>query len=1552
MKRRLMVAVLLVVACANPGWAQNDEPSFTLSSNQTYGSGDKPEVSVWAHNVKNLEFRLYRVHDPVKFFALLKDQHSFGGNGPRPGHERTLLEKFHAWKHRLWAWIRDFFREQFTDGSRSKIREWREEREVAHVSRVANYAQMPFLSRDQLVSVWSWTPAPGRQPWQSQEIKVPAKEAGVYLVEATAAGLRAYTIVIISDIAVITKTSSGQVLSYVVERKTGNPVAGADVMLWVDREQVATSQTGAQGLVLQQASFDKPDSVTVLALSGNRFAANSLNSWSVGNSESGHLNAYGYTERPIYRPGDTMHFKFLLRARTPVGYQVPNIHTMHVEMRDAQGNSKLSQEFAVNSNGTLNGDYTIPADAALGDWCIDAKAGESQVGGMCFGVEEYKKPEYQVRVTSAGPRVVQGQAIRATIEARYFFGEPVAHAKVTWVVHTSPWWAPGRYESDEEDADAGDAEGDEEGGRGYDYAGQEQEEHKGTLDADGKLTITLPTALDQHHNDLRYRIEARVTDEGNREISGAGYAFATYGSFYLSAQPDSYLYQAGSEAKISVAAHDYAAHPIQTDFRADLLKWGANAAERGQVLSSTSGRTGADGAAQISFRIPEAGQFRVKVTAQSPENRTIEDEAYLWAPGGAPWWARGSRSEKLQIYTDKKEYKPGETARAVITAPEGATQLLVTVEGTYLYHYQIAANANGSATVEFPVKPEYAPNAWISASYIKDGKLYSGTKKLKVPASYAALNLELKPSKPQFEPGNPASYTLIARDASGKPVKGEFSFGVVDEAIYDIRPESAGNIFTEFYGQVYNRVETATSLNYEFYGQAGKKAMQLAQLRPHKALAQLKPDRLVQPKVRKAFPDTAYWNPTVETNAEGTAEVRFAFPDSLTTWRATARGITADTKVGAAISKVIVRKNLMVRLVLPRFFRQGDEVTVSTIVHNYLPADKMARVSMEFDGLQVMDGVTRDINVPRGTEVKADWRVRVLDAERARALGKALTDQESDAMELTLPIEPFGVRLADARTGYLPGDGERRVDLSFPASAQPSSRSLEIEASPSVAGAIFGALDYLTSYPYGCTEQTMSSFLPNIVVAQAIKKLGVKSKLKPGELDQKVAAGLQRLYSYQHDDGAWGWWKTDDDNIFMTAYVVQGLGEARAAGYNVNYQALNNARAWLAKALRDDKKLYPDLKAYAAYALVVSNTGDVKSPEEGEKAAVESAWQRRDGLSPFGTAVLGLALHRLNDPRSGELATVLEQKAKQDDAQAWWPSGHDWLLDFDSDTTVESTALALKLLTAERPQSPLLGKAAQFLVTHRNAGFWWDSTKQTAMVVFGLTDYMQQSGELSGDFTAEVYVNDHQVLNKHFSPESGTQPAETIRLTVSQIGTSNAVRVVQRGKGRLYWSVRQQYYSTDSRVTNTGSFQLSLVREYFRLSPVQKDGRVIYHLEPMPATLNVGDTIAVRLTVGGGNWRYLMVEDPILSGAESIPRDDLYELDQKPRWWSWWFTDRELHDNRTDFFQTWFASGQREYVYLLKVVNPGQFRISPARVEPMYQPGYMSTTDAKTVTVK
>ena len=359
----------------------------------------------------------------------------------------------------------------------------------------------------------------------------------------------------------------------------------------------------------------------------------------------------------------------------------------------------------------------------------------------------------------------------------------------------------------------------------------------------------------------------------------------------------------------------------------------------------------------------------------------------------------------------------------IVTGKE-PTSVLVTAEGNGLYSGQVIKSSGGSITVDVPIKPEYAPNFYVAAVFIRGNKLYQGSKSLTVPPMQHELNVQLLPSKPQYQPGEAASYTIKATDASGKPVAAEFSLGVVDEAIYAIKPETAGSIMNAFYGRVYSQVSTETSLTYYFNGQAGKRTMQLANVRSSKAMAQLKPERLVQPKIRKAFPDTAYWMADVRTGSNGQATVHFDYPDAITSWRATTRGVTQDTKVGSAVVNTIVRKNMMVRLVVPRFFRRGDEITLSTIVQNYLPTDKVAQVSMEFDGLQVLDGGQQNVNVPSRGLMKVDYRVRVLNVDSARVLGKALTDVESDAMELTLPVVPFGVKLAigkvriDRRRGH------------------------------------------------------------------------------------------------------------------------------------------------------------------------------------------------------------------------------------------------------------------------------------------------------------------------------------------------------------------------------------------------------------------------------------------------------------------------------------------------------------------------------------------------------
>src|SRR6185312_7192434 len=246
---------------------------------------------------------------------------------------------------------------------------------------------------------------------------------------------------------------------------------------------------------------------------------------------------YVYTDRPVYRPGHTVHFKAIVRKHNGERYAVPAGAELQVLVQDSAGKQVFSSSATVSSYGTIHGDFPLLQDAGLGYYSITVKNGGGDFYGMSggFNVEEYKKPEYEVRVTPDKARVLQGETTTATIEAKYFFGEPVAGAEVHYVVHRSPYWSTlFEYDGDFDDYD-GFAGGDY-GDYGessdqpeYDYGGQQLSEQTGKLDANGRLKITIPTSLSEHKRDYRYRIEARVTDESRREISGYNSVIATYG---------------------------------------------------------------------------------------------------------------------------------------------------------------------------------------------------------------------------------------------------------------------------------------------------------------------------------------------------------------------------------------------------------------------------------------------------------------------------------------------------------------------------------------------------------------------------------------------------------------------------------------------------------------------------------------------------------------------------------------------------------------------------------------------------------------------------------------------------------------------------------------------------------------------------------------------------------------------------------------------------------------------------------------------------------------
>jgi uncharacterized protein YfaS (alpha-2-macroglobulin family) len=1557
-KQLLAVALFLFSAAAQA----NDAPrSFSLSTTRTFAPGESVKVQLFARNVPELEFRVYRVNDAQKFFAGLKDLHSFGIESSSPAEQidqRTWLEKIHDFKAHLWWVMRHFFRSQFTDEARDSFRE--QQGKLGKKSRVVGatqFAQIPILNASQLVARWKLVTPPALVS-ETQQLPIDGLGSGVYLIEATDGTYKAYTVAIVTSIAIVERALHGQAELYIADRKTGAPVEKADVVMWTGGKQQASGVTNADGMASLGMNWHgatqgaEPENLWIMARHGADAALVTPWGYSFGQQSPRDARAYIYTDRPVYRPGHTVHIKAVVRIKKGDALELPQAWTPTLEVTDSNNKTIFSKDVALSAHGTLSADVELPSDAALGYYSVRLND-QGAEGGGSFYVEEYKKPEYQVTVKSTVAHLLQGSAVQASIEARYFFGEPVAGAKVKYVVHTSThyWWDEEMDEGGGGDAESDDAEG--EGGEIDDAWSQtEQQEHEGVLDANGRLQVSIPTALDNKHQDIDYRIEARVTDAANREVSGHTTVLATYGSFRVSVEPANYLYQSGQPVRVKVTAQDYENKPVQTRVHvaAALVKWDSVTHQRSTTtVASADGTTAADGTTTIDLPMGSAGSgdFEVTASAQTPENRTVEGRTWVWIWNGAGAWYQPNA--QAQIIADKKTYKVGDTAHLLLVTGLKESWAVVTVEGDAVQSRRLMHATGESFAFDVPITRESQPNVMVNVVIVHDNQLMTAQKSLKVPLVERTLTITATPSKSQYLPGDKGSFDVYAVDSEGKPVQADLSFGEVDEALYQVRPDSSGDIVSYFYPKRYSYLEPQTSFDFYFSGEAGKKSPLLAQMSDglfHPRLAQVKPGSdLVVPKVRKAFPDTAYWNPNVRTGADGHARVEFNFPDALTTWRTTIRAMTDDGKAGGVVTRVLVRKNLIVRLAAPRFFRQGDETVLRVIAHNYLTTAKDVTFALDVNGADVMTGQTQKISVPSKGESFVDWRVKARATGNVVLTAKALTDEESDALEMTLPVLPYGVRQKQAGAGVLfSGAGHSQWSYNIPASSDANSRALTITVAPSVAGTVFSALGYLTSYPWGCTEQTMSSFLPDLIVSQAIEKLKLKSPVDKKQLDDMVQAGIERLYSFQHDDGGWGWWPDDQSRVFMTAYVVSGLGQAKDAGRAIEDERLNKGRAWLQKTLAAHPSMIPDLHAYAVFAL--ATTGGATND------ALDRAWADRSKVSDEGLALIGLALDAAQDSRAHEAATLLEKKARVSDVDAHWEGNYDGLLEYWDDTSSETTALALKLLIRQDRSSGLLPKAAVWLAGHRSGDYWY-STKQTAMVIQGLTDYVSLSGKLANSSDVEVLVNGVSVGKKHFGPGDGFSLPWQIKVAASQVGSGGEVTVRKDGNGITYWSAESGWYSSDRKLFQQGQLALNITRDYYVLAKRQDKPTdpITYDLQPIKGAVHVGDIIAVRLALNGTDWKYLLAEDPIPAGTEFLGETGLYKLNNKPDWWADWFTRKEFHDDRAAFFNTDFGK-RREYVYLLKVVNPGKFVISPAQAGPMYQSNVQTTTDPATLEVQ
>jgi hypothetical protein len=461
----------------------------------------------------------------------------------------------------------------------------------------------------------------------------------------------------------------------------------------------------------------------------------------------------------------------------------------------------------------------------------------------------------------------------------------------------------------------------------------------------------------------------------------------------------------------------------------------------------------------------------------------------------------------------------------------------------------------------------------------------------------------------------------------------------------------------------------------------------------------------------------------------------------------------------------------------------------------------------------------------------------------------------------------------------------------------------------------------------------MSRVLPNAMVVRAFRNLGLPEDRLPKDIEEIINQGLQKLYGFQHEDGSWGWWYDDDSSLYQTAYVIYGLAMTEQAGYLVDEEVLargtSAARALLAQATD------PRTRAYALYVLSVAGQGDL--------AAAQDLLGDKDQLDAFSQAALALALFQEgDDDGANELIDDLVAAAVETSSTAHWPQS-----DVDGTyrrkamaSTTRATALVLESLTHIRPGSPLLPKAARWLMDRRVGGHW-RTTQETAYAILALADYIQVSGELQPDYSYEVYLNDELLSSGAITAANSLDPIPTIVAPSDLLAYGdNHVRLIKRGTGQLYYALtlRASHLSDGFVPVQPAGSGIIVTRQYQRAG----DG---YTASQSGSDFNVGDLIEVHLSVEATDdaW-YVIIDDPLLAGCEAL-NERLNTTSHTPgtgrvpfTWRTYGYNRKDVHDERVTLFVTHLTAGRHEYDYLVRATTPGEFSALPTEISLMYDP--------------
>ncbi len=1321
-----------------------------------------------------------------------------------------------------------------------------------------------------------------------------------------------------------------------------------------------------------------------------------------------------FTDRGVYRLGEEVHFKAILRHNTPDGVRMLAADTpVSITVRDGQ--NKIVDQRSVRISNWSSAEWTwqLPDTGSLGNYSLrailesdrpapnprnparmdddDYRTYRKSVHGS-FLVAAYRRPDFRVDVTltGSGKSPLAGEKLRGEVTARYLFGAAMPERPLTWSYTASysfevPSEITEKYSSDR-----------------WVFVGSNWDDNyqsrriggaEAKLTADGRLSLDLDT--ESHGLPQRYLLEGDVEDASRQHIANRRDLLVHPASFYVGVKALPYFtaQKAGLQTEIvAVGLDGKPVGGIPVEITLTQLQWKSVRraegdgfytwdTERVEIPSGSWKITTAEQPVPLQAAIATGGYFRLEATGTGPDGRFATTRTTFYVLGdGYTAWQRFDHN-RIELTPEKQTWKPGDTARIMIQSPWESATALVTTEREGIRSQRQFLLTSTMETVSVPITEADIPNLFVSVVLVKGrtSAAPSGTSQvpddqsaedpgkpsfrmgyveLKVEDRAKRLTVAVTANKEEYRPASAANVRLDVKDHQGRGAASEVTLWAVDYGVLSLTG--------------YRTPDVLESVHI-------RKALQVMNADNRQRIISR---RVLTPKgstdgggggaeagagtLRKDFRVLAFWLGSVTTNADGRASLNVKLPESLTTYRIMAVAADRASRFGSADTEVRTNKPLTLKPAFPRFMTVGDRAYFGAVVGSQLKSGGTATVTMKSldpGVLELVGSTQQQVKLgPAGTlEVRFEARGKSIG--RARVQMTARLGGENDAFEDTIPVE---VQLTpEVVTAYGETTSASASEtVQVPAGVVPGFGGLNLEiASTALVGLSEGAR-YLVEYPYGCAEQRASKARALMLAADLGEAFSL-SEMTPAQMRPAAQQTLFEIERLQCESGGFAYWPGACwlTSPYLTAYLLQTLMTGVDLKYTVDPNVLGRGYRYLESSLSESEPTnagyLPSYLAWQAFALKVLAEGG-----RFQDSHVTRLYGHRARMPIFAIAFLhdAMTARKETGARVEELRRRMRNSILEEGGSAHVEDFTDPELYWFWHSTARTTGIVLNTFVKARVSPAPIRQMVRWLMLARNQGRW-GNTQENAYAMEALVNYYRAYEAETPNFTATVKLSDKELTRAQFQGRS--TEAQTQRLPMTQIlaagpaGSNQALTFTREGTGTLFYTARLRY-AIDQFFNQGFDSGFTVERRYELFEGAEGS---------TPTSFKAGDLVRVTLTFQlPKERRFVAVTDPLPAGFEAV--DSWFETTKsslaqqtlqygersqggwRSNWGVGYFDHVERHDDRLQLFATSLSEGAHTFSYVVRATTSGTFSTAPTRAEEMYSPEIFGRTASTQIEVR